>query len=286
MKTSVIHTGASGFAPPPFVARPGRKRPKRGWWAGLNRHGKLAVYASACLILALVAVLVFSAGDGDGAVPSRHKPAPGTTSFTTIVNAFTGTLSALRLSTFSNRLQAILGALSTSAPALERKLSELSRVVQGARCQGYLAEVLQLSDAGRPHPAVNVASVSDGPVPEDPEAIWRYANDLADRYLPSFKEYLAQLESVWHGLTAVGLPAPLASPNDLLRGSCDLQLKAMRQCIQGLEVVRNCDEMTVGQACELVQDAVAKINEARAWLSRADDALSRGGQPLSLGEHP
>jgi hypothetical protein len=286
VSTSVIHGGASGFAPPPFVARPGRKRPKRGWWSGLNGHGKLAVYASACLILALIAVLVFSAGDGNGAVQSRRKPAPGKTSLTTIVNAFTGTFGALRLLTFSNRLQAILTGLSTSAPALERKLSELSRVVQGARCQGYLAEVLQLSDAGGLHPAVNVARVSDGPVPEDPEGIWRYANDLADSYVPPFKESLAQLESAWHGLTAVGLPAPLSSPNDLLLGSCDLQLKAMRQCIQGLEVVRNCDEMTVGQACELVQDAVAKINEARAWLSRADDALSRAGQPLSLGGRP
>lgn len=282
MSTSFRHDGTSGFAPPPFVARPPRRRPRRGWWSGLNGHGKLAVYASACVVLALVAVLVFSAGDGNGAVPSKHK-APVRASFTAIVNAFTGTAGALRLSAFSSRLQAILSELSASAPALERKLSKLSRVVQGARCQGYLAEVLQLSDAGGFDAARKVARLSDGPVPEDPEGIWRYANDVADSCLPRFEQYLGQLESARHGLTALGLPSPLVASNNMLLGSCDLQLKAMRQCIRGLEVVRNCDEMTVGQACELVHDAVAKVNEARAWLSRADDALSGGGQPLTLG---
>jgi hypothetical protein len=60
----------------------------------------------------------------------------------------------------------------------------------------------------------------------------------------------------------------------------------MRECIRGLELVKDCNEMTVGQASELVVDAVAKVSEANTWLSRADDALSRKGQPLSMESQP
>ena len=225
----------------------------------------MAVYASALMIITLVAVLVISAGDGNGAaLKTRGNAYAADSGLAAITKSVVDSLGTLRQSIFAYRLRVILNQLSVSAPELQRKLSKLSQVVQGDRCQGYLAEVVQLSDTG-----------SGGSVPQDPEGIWRYANELADSYIPLFKKYFAQIEEVRPKLLAIGLPMPLSESGNLLLKSCDLQLKAMRQCILGLEKLRDCNEMTVGQASELVRDGVAKVSEANACLSRADVALSK-----------
>jgi hypothetical protein len=259
------HAGSGSFAKPPFIAKTHRRRTSRGWWSGLTGGGKLAVYAVTLLIITFSAVLAISAGGGNG---TPLKPSGiayvADSGLAAIAESVMDNLGTLRQSIFSHRLQIILNRLSSSAPELQRRLTQLSKVVQGDRCQGYLAEVAQLSDASLPRS-----------VPRDPEGIWRYANKLADFYIPVFKGYLTEVERIQPQLPAIGLPAPLSEWNDLLLKSCDLQLKAMRQCIQGLKKLRDCNEMTVGQASELVGDGVAKVREASACLSRVYVALSK-----------
>ena len=265
MMGSGRYTGSGNFAPPTFVLHPRGSRRSQGWWSGLTGHGKLAIYASALVIITLVAVLVISVGDGNGAaLKTRGNAYAADSGLAAIAKSVVNSLGTLRQSIFAYKLRIILNQLSVSAPELQRKLSKLSQVVQGDRCQGYLAEVAQLSDAG--------SGVS---VPQDPEGIWRYANKLADSYIPLFKKHLTQIVGLRPRLPAIGLPMPLAESGNLLVKSCDLQLKALRECIRGLEILRDCNEMTVGQASELVRDGVAKVSEANACLSRADVALSK-----------
>ena len=259
------HAGSGNFATPPFIVQPRRRRTSRGWWSGLTGGGKLAVYVVMLLIITVSAVLAISAGDGNGdALKSRGIANLADSGLAAIADSVMDNLGTLRQSIFSHRLQIILNRLSASAPELQRKLTQLSRVVQGDRCQVYTAKVAQFCDARSP-----------GSVPRDPEGIWRYANRLADFYIPIFKKHLVEIEGIRPKLPAIGLPAPLSEWNDLLLKSCDLQLKAMRQCIQGLKKVRDCNEMTVGQASELVSDGVAKVKEASACLSRVYVALSK-----------
>jgi hypothetical protein len=208
---------------------------------------------------------VIATGNGNGAaVKTTRNDYSADSGLAAVAKSVVESLGTLRQSIFANKLKTILDQLSASAPELKRKVTKLSQVVQGDRCGGYLARVVQLSDTG-----------SGGSIPRDPEGIWRYANKLADSYIPRFKQYLAQIEVIRPRLPAIGLAQPLLESSDLLLKSCDLQLKAMRQCIRGLEKLKDCNEMTVGQALELVSDGVAKIREANTCLSRAGVALSK-----------
>jgi hypothetical protein len=259
------HTGSGSFAKPPFIAGPHRKGPSRGWWSGLTSGGRLAVYASAVLIVSLVAVLMISAGDGNGAsIKTRGNAYVADSGLAEVAKSVVDSLGTLRQSVFAYRLKVILQKLSKSAPELQRKLAKLSQVVQGDRCQGYLAQVVLLTDAG--------SGIS---VPRDPEGIWRYANKLADDYIPVFQKYLAEIQDLRPKLPAIGLQKPLSESGDQLLKSCDLQVEAMNKCIRGLEKLRDCNEMTVGQASELVNDGVAMVRQANTCLSRAGVALSK-----------
>jgi hypothetical protein len=224
----------------------------------------------ACVAIALVVVLVVSAGAGNGAtrVRTHPKPRPDRGTLSLLSDSLKKNLEEIRISLLSFRLKTILNKVTAVAPAFERRLLELSRVVQGGRCEGYVAEVLQVCDAPK------VVAGTDADVPEDPEGAWRYANELADAYLPLFKEYLRELQSLRPSLVEVGTPRPLKMSRDLLLKSCNLQLKATRAFIRGLELVRDCNEMTVGQALELVREAVATVGEGTVSLQGAVDSLA------------
>jgi hypothetical protein len=217
------------------------------------------------LLITLVTVLTISAGDGNGAsLKTRNNTYAADSGLAAVARSVVESLGTLRQSVFAYRLKVILQKLSESAPELQRKLAKLSQVVQGDRCQGYLAQVVVFSDAG-----------SGTSLPKDPEGIWKYANKLADDYIPIFQKYLAEIQDLRPKLPAVGLQKPMSESSDQLLKSCDLQIKAVNQCIRGLEKLRDCNEMTVGQASELVGDGVAMVRQANACLSRAGVALSK-----------
>lgn len=263
-------TSAGGFAPPPFLARSRGRSKVRGWWSGITGHGRIALSACACLAIAMVVVLVVSAGAGNGAnrVRTHPRPQPSTGTLTLISDSAVRNLETVRVSLLSYRLKTILARLAAVAPAVERKLRELSRVVQGARCEGYIALVFQVSDAGK------APARASGDIPEDPEGVWRYANGLADTYLPIFKQCQRELESLRPGLVEVGTPRPMKKPRDLLLQSCDLQLEAARAFVRGLKLIKDCNEMTVGQALEIVQSAAADVEKGTACLNGAVDSLA------------
>ncbi len=218
----------------------------------------------------MVVVLVVSAGAGNGATRVRTHPRqePRTGTLTVLSDSLVRNMETVRVSLLSYRLKTILARLAAVAPAVERKLTELSRVVQGARCEGYVARVFQVCDAGK------TPARASGDIPEDPEGIWRYANGLADRYLPVFRQCQRELESLRPGLVEVGPPLPMTKPRDLLLESRDLQLEAARAFVRGLELIKDCNEMTVGQALEIVQGAAADVEKGTARLDSAVDSLA------------
>jgi len=264
--------GARGLTPPAFLAGKRSRGRARGWWSGLNGRGKAVTYTAACVAIALLVVLVVSASVGHGATPVTKHP-PQKTSIgplSSITTTITNNLEALRLSILSYRLKVILGKVTATAPELGQKLTELSRVVQGGRCQVLIASAAPFdlsADSSQVEPPLD---------PTDPEQVWRYANRLSDTYLPRFRGFLKEIQSARNELAAVGIPAPLKPPDDLLLESCDLQLEASRRCVRGLEYLRDCNEMTVGEASELVGSAVGLVNESTARLGKAICSLSRG----------
>ncbi|GEM_PF-6858875 len=263
-----LKPAANGLTAPPFIARSNNGNGRGGWWSSLDRRGKLTTYAALVLAIAMVVVLVISAGAGNGATrverQTRHKAEVG--ALGTVARGITKNLEALRLSIVSYRLKLILGKVTATAPELEKKLSELSRVVQGGRSSVLIARADQLSDVP--------LETSDSDIPETPEGVWRYANNLADSYLPRFGAFIQEIKSARQELVVIGASPELQKSNDLLLRSCDLQLKASAQCTRGLEFIKDCNEMTVGEASELISSAVSMVKEGGTCLQKAISALA------------
>lgn len=261
--------GASGFVQPPFLAVRGRKERRRGWWSGVTARGKAAVLLSAGIAAALAMVLVFSAGAGNRA-PSAPEPgrAPARAGLSLAGESLLRNLEALRVSLISSRLKSTLDFLSSIAPEVERKLGELSRVVQGGRCGVYLAALPQASDAGR------AGLQAPGGIPEDPEGIWRYANGLADSYLPDLKSSTRELRRLRADLLEAGVFTAFRSSRGLLLQCCNLQLSGTRSLVRALELVRDLNEMTAGEALELAQWAVRDLGGGTARLHSALEPLA------------
>lgn len=268
--------GPRGLTPPPFLRKELSKTARRGWWAGLTRGSKLYTCFSALLVAALLTGIVVSSAIGDD---SRERPAranfPRIGPLGIAGESVRAGASLLRLSVMSLRIKSLIAEFEKLAPLVGRKLSELSRVVQGGKCSGYLASVLQVSD-GR-------AAVTFVPelVPDDPRGAWEYANALADRYLPIFKGLLARVTTLRACVSPSG-EAPAGGPARLMFDCCNLQVKATGKYVRALEKVRDCDENTVGQACELAADAERALEAARASLDAAERSL--GDRELSLRE--
>lgn len=267
--------GPRGLTPPPFLQkkssrRPGRRR--RGWWAGLNRRSKLCTCLSALLVATLLTALIVSSAVGDSReTPRRAVPRMGAVALAE--QSVGAGASLVKLAVLSLRIRGLTSEFKELAPTVHSELSELSRVVQGAKCSGYIACALQLRDAGVPEPLL-----AGGRVPDDPRGAWNYANALSDSYMPMFCELLARFIALkaWASPSARHLPA--AGPAHLLLGCCDLQAQAIGRYVRALELVRDCDENTVGQACELASEGDRLLEEARARLDKADRTLGAPGQ--------
>lgn len=214
-------------------------------------------------------VLVVSAGAGNGAqVAPEPDRAPARAAVSPTGETLLGSLEAVRASILSNRLKATLDLLTSVAPEVERKLGELSRVVQGGRCSVYLAALPQVSDAGR------AGWRAAGEVPEDPEGIWRYANGLADSYLPDLKRSTRELRRLRPALLEAGAFTTFRGCRVLLLESCNLQLSGTRSLVRALELVRDCNEMTAGEALELARWAQRDLSESTDRLQEAVDSIA------------
>lgn len=264
MRAPFQPTRAPGFSQPPFLTTRGRRRRRSGWWSGVIARDKAAVFLSGCAVVAMVIVLMASAGTGNGATgvlePDR-TPARAAVSLTD--ESMLRSVEALRVTVLSGRLKATLDLLTSIAGEVEGKLGDLSRVVQGGRCSLYLAALPVVSDAG--FPGLRAAGV----VPEDPEGTWLYANELADSYLPGLERSALELRRLRSALVEVGFLGPLKGLRGILLESCDLQLSGTRRLARGLKLVRDCNEMTVGEALELSQWAVRELAEGTALLEHA-----------------
>ncbi len=256
---------AGGFAPPPFVSRGRAPGAARRWWSGLTGRGRTALSISACIALALVAVLVVSAGTGNGAPRTTPEPRETRGAVSRVSDSIVRELESVGLTVLSWRLRTLLDRMASVAPEVERKLSELSQVVQGGLCGGMVARLQQVPDV--------LMLESEDEVPGDPEGSWRYANRLADEYLPVFEQCRRELASLRPRLVSLG-PVPLRAPLEMLLGSCDLQLDAAGSFVRALRLVRDCDPMTVGQALELAQSASSGIAEGSASLEGAVDSIA------------
>ncbi len=234
----------------------------------MNKRGKAYSYVTALLVAALLTALVVSSAAGTSRHTAGRANFPRQGALTLAEESLALGTSLLGLTLLTLRIRVLISEYKALAQAVRSKLSELSRVVQGAKCKAYLASVLQLSDAGPP-----VLSGAADNIPEDPRGVWMYANGLSDRFTPLFCGLLARSRAL---RTWLGLARPAAGARGyvtLMLGSCDLQAGAARRYLRALELVRDCDECTVGQACELASQADVKLADACDMFDRAERAI-------------
>jgi len=260
---------AAGYTPPPFVrgkrrrTRPHTGRGPGGWWKGLNSQGKMAMYIVALLGISLVATLAFSSGDGNSAtVRPKVDRAPEAT-LKNITEAISEGLLSLELELGSLKLKSLLRKISAIAPMIQSKLARISKVVQGARCQGYIATLEVVSDSGGKEPT-QVATRA--PMPDSPEGMWRYARRLAQANLPLFQMLQDEALAGHAELLALAVPVPQGPRHKLLLENSGLALRALSNYVRALELIKDVNEMTVGQAVELFQKASGMILGAAVSL--------------------
>lgn len=254
---------AAGLTPPPFVTGgrrvAGLSLPARGgrrgsWWRGLNGNGKIAIYVSVLLVIALSAVLGVSAGSGNGAtVQPKVERVQGPT-LKDLGSAISRNLLKMEITLGSIRLEMLLGKIAALAPQVQARVLEISKVVQGARCQGYMAMLGSVSDTTKPRKRRDREYA-----PNDPEDVWRYANRLAETNLPRFQSLLEEAVEGHTALVALAIPRTMGPDHDRLLEQSGHTYTALRYYIRGLELLTDCNEMTVGQAVELYQKATEMV---------------------------
>jgi hypothetical protein len=218
---------------------------------------------SVLLVIALFAVLGVSAGSGNGAAvqPKVEKKVASESTLKDLAITINSNLMKINITLGSLRLKTLLAKVAALAPQVQARVLEVSKVVQGARCQGYIARLASVNDTGKPG-----KKESSKYAPNDPEDVWRYANRVARLNLPRFKSLLEEAFDGHTALVALAIPQATGPAHEqLLEQSCSTYT-ALRYYIRGLELLTDVNEMTVGQAVELYQKATVMVMGTAAAL--------------------
>ena len=223
------------------------------------------MYIIALMGISLVATLALSAGNGNGAVVRPKGDRTPEAALKNATEAVSESLLSLELELGSLRLKSLLRKISAIAPMIQSKIARISQVVQGARCQGYIAMLEVLNDSGGHKPA---QGDTRSPIPDSPEGIWRYARSLAQDNLPLFQMLQDEALAGHTKLMALSVPAPQGPRHELLLDNSGLAVRALSHYVRALELLKDVNEMTVGQAVELYQKASGMIIGAAISLDR------------------